>query len=116
MGRFLTFMSRISTDNKDVSTIHGIAVDETTALLLDINTGAVRTVGSNHAFVCSSSAKPAVCLPDTPLTFKNVDCVKLTASTQDSFSLATWTGQGVRYTNSIVQGHYTADTKPYGPQ
>jgi cyanophycinase len=69
MGRMLTFMSRVSQDN-ELSVVHAAGVDETTALLLDINTGMVTTVGQGHAYVCTSSNYPAVCKAETELTFE----------------------------------------------
>lgn len=71
MGRMLTFLARIQTDEKDHPVVRGVAVDETTALLLDYNTGIAKTVGENFAFLCSSDQPPKTCQPNEPLTFES---------------------------------------------
>jgi hypothetical protein len=40
-------------------------------LLLDVNTGAVSTVGVGTAYVCTSTHDPEVCKPDTNFTFES---------------------------------------------
>lgn len=53
-------------------------VDEHTALLLDVTTGDVLTVGVGTAYVCSSTPLEArICLEDTPLTLTSQDCIRL---------------------------------------
>jgi len=89
-------------------------VDEHTALLLNVTTGDVRTVGVGTAYVCSSRHYPEVCSSNIPLTFTDIDCVRLSGLSGDLFSFATWTGGGVRYTNDVKIGHIT--TLPYGPK
>lgn len=71
MGRMLTFVARVLTDlaSPSPAVFRGIGVDEHTALLLDVVTGDVRAVGVGTAYVCSASAPPSVCKPETPLTF-----------------------------------------------
>jgi cyanophycinase-like exopeptidase len=72
MGRLLAFAARISTDEPRPlpSAVRAMGIDEETALLLDNDTGVVRTVGKNSAFICGASEAPAVCKEDTPLTFE----------------------------------------------
>lgn len=53
-------------------------VDEHTALLLDVNTGAISTVGVGTAYVCTSSHDPEVCSSGTPLTFKGMIMQRIT--------------------------------------
>ena len=67
MGRYLTFLARVMTDNGVA--VHGMACDEQTAVLLDVNTGAVEVVGVGHAYLCTPSHNPQTCIRDTPLTF-----------------------------------------------
>ena len=73
MGRMLTFMARILKDvaNPPVTVFRGVGVDEHTALLLDVTTGDVKTVGVNTAYVCTSDHQPNVCAKNTKLTFKS---------------------------------------------
>lgn len=67
MGRMLSFMGRLMTDNA-LSTIRGVGIDEQTALLLDPRTGTAIAVGKSYAFICSSIEKPKTCLPELSLT------------------------------------------------
>jgi cyanophycinase-like exopeptidase len=74
MGRMLTFMARILTDVAASRTganqlSRAVGIDEHTALLLDVVTGAVSTVGVGTAYVCVADQQPAVCAQKTPLTF-----------------------------------------------
>lgn len=113
MGRMETFVARIFKDNATPSAVQlarGVGVDEHTALLLDVTTGEVNAVGVGTAYVCTSDHQPAVCVEKTPLTFENVQCVRLEGG--DSFSFSSFTGGGVAYTNNIAIGHYT--NGPYG--
>ena len=114
MGRSLTFLARIFTDQKpQEGRATTAACDEQTALLLDITNGSAETVGKNHCFTCFSSTGPDVCQADKPLTFQSINCMRLSAETRDSFNFETLSGQGVSYINSIVDGHFT--TAKYGP-
>ena len=115
MGRLNTFMARIlkDIDAQPPALIRGVGVDEHTALLLDVKTGDIQAVGVNTAYVCSASTPAAVCKPNTPLTFQNLECVRLSGSKNDKFSFATLRGDGVSYTSNIVSGKFT--NIPYGP-
>ena len=74
MGRMLTFLSRIRVDYaiKEGSVSRAVGVDEHTALLLDINTGTVETVGVGTAYVCASDHSASICLDGVPLTFTGI--------------------------------------------
>lgn len=71
MGRMLTFLARIRKDYKIPSKTvsRAVGVDEHTALLLDVVTGDVQTVGVGTAYVCSAEDLAEMCLSGTPLTF-----------------------------------------------
>ena len=71
MGRLLTFVARIVADQGAGTAVHGLGVDEHTALLLDASSGAARAVGVNTAYVCTPSHAPEVCVAGKPLTFKS---------------------------------------------
>ena len=60
-----------------------------------------------------STEKATVLKPDTELTIKNVECVRLDARRKDVFDFSTFTGDGDRYTTSVVNGVFTSS--PYGP-
>eukprot|EP01038_Epipyxis_sp_PR26KG_P013297 gene13297-17816_t len=113
MGRMLTFLGRIMTDSSLSPNVHAIGIDETTALLLDVNDGSVTTVGTGNGYLCSPTQLPAVCKPEMTLTVTDISCVRLNGPKKETFSLAKWTGEGMPYTNSIANGKFT--TSKYGP-
>lgn len=115
MGRMVSFMGRIMADDQ-VKEVRAVGIDETTALLLDVNTGDVRVVGEGHAYVCASQTAPAVCKAETELTFKGISCTRLSGRSGEQFSLRTLSGDGVSYEINVVKGKYSEDTAPYGPQ
>ncbi len=66
-GRLLVFMARILASGQ-TKTIHGIGVDEKTAVLVDAD-GRARVVGHGEADFFEASDKPEQCLAGKPLTF-----------------------------------------------
>lgn len=115
MGRMNTFMARIlkDIDSQPPSLSRAVGIDEHTALLLDVNTGDVQTVGVGTAYVCEANTPAAVCKSKTPLTFQDINCVRLSAKNNDKYSFSTFKGDGVKYTNNIVSGKFT--NIAYGP-
>jgi cyanophycinase-like exopeptidase len=93
--------------------VRGVGVDEKTALILDTISGQATVTGTNSAFVCSTAAKPDVCVPGSPLTFTNIDCVRLDAAQKHTYSFASFTGEGTKYQNNIING--VINENPYGP-
>lgn len=117
MGRMLTFVARILEDNgESVAPVRGVGVDEHTALLLNTSTGDIEAVGVGTAYVCTADHRAEICLQGKPLTFKNVECTRLSAKQNDKFSFATFDQElgGVTYINNITAGHY--GDFPYGPK
>ena len=114
MGRMLTFLARDLKDNTQLTISRAVGVDEHTALLLNTTTGHVSTVGVGTAYVCAADHKPEICKSDTPLTFQDIACTRLSAKAKDEFSFSSFTGNGVGYTNTVTAGHLT--DFPYGPQ
>ena len=117
MGRLLTFLARELKDfGVPVGQIRGVGIDETTALILDIKTGTVKTVGDSIALICTPAAMAEVCEEDTPLTFKQIDCLRLNASMGSVYSFASFRGDSTvaAYTNIIVDGEFL--TLPYGTE
>jgi len=117
MGRMLTFIARIlADDNTSLSTVRGVGVDERTALLLETGTGDVTAVGVGTAYVCTAAHDAKVCKSGTPLTFQDVSCTRLSASSQDKYSFKTFkagtSNKGLDYSNNIVNGKFTSI--PYG--
>lgn len=72
MGRMLTFMARVRQQYGIASGTQSraVGVDEHTALLLDIGTGDIQTVGVGTAYVCTSDHNAQICVSGTPLTFQ----------------------------------------------
>ncbi|HEX4037558.1 MAG TPA: cyanophycinase [Acidobacteriaceae bacterium] len=66
-GRLLVFMARILASGQ-TKTIHGIGVDQETAVLVDPD-GHARVVGKGEADFFEASGKPQVCQPGEALTF-----------------------------------------------
>ena len=77
MGRMLTFLARITKGDAienqstfDAKSYRAVALDEVTALLLNVETGHAQAVGENYAYICQPSRVPEICESDIPLTFK----------------------------------------------
>jgi cyanophycinase len=115
MGRMLTFNSRIM---KDIDTIppslsRSVGIDENTALLLNVHTGVVSTVGIGTAYVCTADHSASVCISGKPLTYQSLSCTRLSGKSNDQYSFASWSGSGTVFTSNIVAGAFT--NEPYGP-
>lgn len=66
-GRHVTFIARLSTDAGVL--VKGIGVDERTAVCIDAD-GNATVFGSNNAYFIIPESKPEICLPNTPLHWK----------------------------------------------
>jgi cyanophycinase len=101
MGRDLAFMCRIY-NNGWSSAPRDIAIDEQTALLLDGN-GNGTVVGISTVYFMQAPGAPAVCQPNTPLTYQNIAVYRIAAG--GTFNILNWTGSGgTTYTVSAVGG------------
>lgn len=89
MGRDLAFLCRVSASGWSPAP-RGIAVDERTALLLVGDE--VTVTGAGHAYFLQAPGAPEVCLPKTPLTYRNVAVHRIASG--DRFNLARWSGRG----------------------
>lgn len=99
-GRLLVFMARILQSGK-TSHIHGIGVDEKTAVLVDPD-GHAKVVGKGEAEFFTASRKPRVCLPGHPLTFGPIRVREVPAGR--TFDLRQWTGSEPVTTISVHNG------------
>jgi cyanophycinase-like exopeptidase len=114
MGRFLVFLARIITDGWATES-RGIAVDRETALLVE-PTGKLSVVANAdhptpYAYFVSG-AKPEICVPDTPLTYRNLRVYRVQPGA--SFDLGAWRGKGgTSYTLSVEAGAISS-TQPGG--
>jgi cyanophycinase len=101
LGRSVTFLARIIKDGW-ASSVHGIGIDEATAMLVEPN-GAATRVGSGAAYFLSSAGVPQVCVAKTPLTYTGIAVYRVSGAA--TFNLATWTGSGgTAYTVSANAG------------
>ena len=108
MGRLLTFLAREVTDGTGPLPIRGLGIDETTALLLDVNTGLATTVGDSFAFVCSPQAAPETCQEKVPLTYRDIPCLRLSGTAGTVYDFNTFTGDAtaVAYVSTISYGGF----------
>jgi cyanophycinase len=104
LGRLLVFMARILQAG-DAATIHGIGIDQHTALEVD-SRGQAREVGTGHVYLLAASGKPARCQAAMPLDFGPIAVRRLAPG--QSFSLPAWSGQGDSYTLHVTQGKVTS--------
>jgi cyanophycinase len=104
MGRSIAFLARIVQDGW-AKEVHGIGVDETTAVLVD-ETGQARVVGNNSAYFMTLDHRPEICADGKPLTVRHVKVLKLSAG--DNFDLKSWTARGgTSFEVNVVDGKMT---------
>ena len=110
MGRLITFLARIIKDGS-AKEVHGIALDENTAFLMEAD-GTGSAVGSSTVYFLNSPGKPETCRNQTPLTYNGVPVYRISAG--GTFNLNTWTGTGgTAYSISAVNG-VLQSTQPGG--
>ena len=101
LGRLLVFLARILEDGK-AKEARGIAVDERTAALVEPD-GRVAIVGDGPAYFYRAAARPEVCRPGTPLTFREIEVYRVKAG--GAFDLKSWNGRdGAAYRLSVEAG------------
>jgi cyanophycinase len=109
MGRSLAFLARIVQDGW-AAEVHGIGIDETTAVLVEAD-GHARVVGKNSAYFMTLDHRPEVCVDGKPLTLSHVRVLKLGAG--ETFDLKTWTATGgSSFEASVVDGKMTTREQP----
>lgn len=104
MGRFTAFLARIVADGW-ATQAKGIAIEAQTALLVEPTGRAsvVANAGHETSFVYFvSGGFPEVCVPDTPLTYRNLAVQRVAPG--GTFTLDTWRGNGATYTLSVEGG------------
>ncbi len=105
LGRLLVFLARIL-QSGDAATIHGVGIDQHTALEVD-GDGQAREVGTGHVYLFAARGKPAVCESGRRLSFGPVTVQRLGPG--QSFSLKSWSGAGDRYTLRVTDGKVSSD-------
>jgi cyanophycinase len=106
MGRSIAFMSRIIQDGW-ASSIHGIGIDETTAVVLDPS-GQAKVLGKGSAYFMTLDHKPEVCAYKKPLTVHAVQILKVHAGPGATFDFNSWTSATeVSMEANVVDGKMT---------
>jgi cyanophycinase len=105
LGRTLVFMARLIEDGL-ASPARGIAIDSTTAVLMETGGDAV-VVGKTAAYFLSAGKKPAVCRPGEPLTMSEIQVYRVKPG--GHFNVRTWKGDGgLAYTLNVDKGVVTS--------
>lgn len=105
LGRTLVFLARLVEDGF-AETARAIAVDSTTAVLMELD-GTATVVGKTAAYFISAAKKPAVCKPGEPLTMNDIRIYRVQPGGQ--FNIKTWKGDGgVAYTLDVNKGVVTS--------
>jgi cyanophycinase len=102
MGRLVTFMARILTDNW-ANHVRGLGLDENVAIAIETDGSAQVFSDSGHAYLLEARSKPNLCEKLVPLTFNSVTIRKLPANTKFNFN--NWSDIPAKtYSLSVVSG------------
>jgi cyanophycinase len=102
MGRELAFLCRIAAEGWS-PTPRAVAVDERTALLIDAR-DKPSVVGTGNVYFIQARSPAEACQPATPLTYRNVDVYRISASA-GGFDMRKWQGSnGSAYQVSAIAG------------
>ena len=119
MGRMLTFLARLLVPTNSslkpvvLGSVHGVGVDERTAILLNVTTGVGTVVGSSTAYVCGPTVEPEKCssgLLCAPLTFRDIACQRFYGGNNETIDFHAFKAleqSSVTYTNTIVSGVFS---------
>jgi cyanophycinase len=102
MGRLITFMARIISDNWSQK-IRAIGVDESTAVMIDRN-GTARIFSKNgHAYLLEPTGTPTRRSKSAPLTFGKINVRRLPNG--GTFDVSTWSNENIpHYTLDVLDG------------
>jgi len=103
MGRHIGFLARLINDGW-ATEVKGIALDRESAfLMLPDGSGSLVGPSSAVAYFIRTPGQPEVCLPKTPLTYRNLSVYKVTGNA--TFNVNAWTGtNGTAYSLSAENG------------
>jgi cyanophycinase len=111
MGRLIVFMSRIVQDGW-ASSVHGIGIDETTAVVVEAD-GQARVAGKGAAYFLTLDHQPEECAFGRPLTVRHVKVVKVQAGPDAKFDLKSWTPTGPQqFEVNIIGGKIARSDQP----
>jgi cyanophycinase len=106
MGRSITFMSRIIQDGWATS-VHGIGIDETTAVVLDPS-GHAKVLGKGAAYFMTLDHKPEQCAYKKPLTVHGIKMLKVQAGPNATFDFNSWSSPSAETMEAnVVDGNMT---------
>ena len=110
LGRLLVFMARIVQDGW-AKKVRAIAVDEGGGVALEAD-GLATVFGPKPVFFLETNSTPAVCAPNTPLSFGPLTVYRLQG--EGRFNVKEWTGEkGTAYELKAEGGSVTS-TQPGG--
>lgn len=102
----MAFLARIVQDGW-TKKVHGIGIDETTAVLIDAD-GKATVSGEGSAYFFTLDHRPEVCRPGKPLTVRGIAAYKLPGGDASRFDLKSWTGSGgSSFTVNVIDGKMT---------
>lgn len=105
LGRTLVFLARLLQD-KQTSPARSIAIDSTTAVLMEMD-GTAAVVGKTAAYFIAAATMPTVCQPNAPLSMSNIAVYRVKPGGR--FNIKTWTGEGgLAYTLTVDKGVVTS--------
>ena len=110
MGRDIAFLCRVAANGWSAAP-RGIAVDETTALLVDGN-GHATVVGSGNVYFLQAPGMPQVCTARKPLSYSNIAVGRIAAG--NSFEIPTWQRSGGSGYNVSVTAGVLSSTQAGG--
>jgi cyanophycinase len=111
MGRLIAFMSRIVQDGW-ASSVHGLGIDETTAVIVDAD-GQAQVAGKGAAYFLTLDHQPEQCAYGKPLTVRDVRVIRVQARPNASFDLKSWQGVGgEEFEVNVVSGKMARTEQP----
>jgi cyanophycinase len=105
MGRSLAFLARAYLEAPTPARV--LAVDEATAVLVDVDATA-RVVGSGYAYFLRMASPPDACTQGAPLALKNVAVARVAGGSSDVVSMQSFAGAGLEYTLAVAGGTITS--------
>jgi cyanophycinase-like exopeptidase len=115
MGRSIAFLSRIIQDGWATS-IHGIGIDETTAVVLSPD-GQAKVLGQGAVYFMTLDHRPEICQWRKPLTVHDVKILKVQAGPNATFDFNSWTSpDATALVANVDAGKLTVAADPAQPK
>ena len=106
MGRSIAFLSRLVQDGW-ASSVHGIGIDETTAVVLEPG-GHAKILGKGAAYFMTLDHAPEICAYKKPLTVHGVKILKVHAGKDATFDFNSWSSPtAVAGEANVIEGEMT---------